>query len=195
MLKTGETLNAVKLLHAGQRLLGIFSPMPWLITIAQDRFLVVRLRQELQPPLKPDGSLNVKELGNLEFSNGNQRDAQTASTGSRRADANPRRHSVFRSTVYANKAWRQPLDFIPKRWHSKPELIRNKTGYAPFSTGRYGCMGKNLALMGLRTVAALLLTRFDIPLAPRADGKRLLEESEDYITTALESLMLCFKAR
>ncbi|KAK6584640.1 hypothetical protein PZA11_002864 [Diplocarpon coronariae] len=95
----------------------------------------------------------------------------------------------------ANKAWRQPLDFIPKRWHSKPELIRNKTGYAPFSTGRYGCMGKNLALMGLRTVAALLVTRFDIPLAPRADGKRLLEESEDYITTALESLMLCFKAR
>ena len=33
MLKTGEKHNAIKLLHEGQRPLGIFSPMPWLMMI------------------------------------------------------------------------------------------------------------------------------------------------------------------
>lgn len=35
----------------------------------------------------------------------------------------------------APKAWRQPLDFIPERWSTKPELIINKSAYAPFSIG------------------------------------------------------------
>ena len=61
--------------------------------------------------------------------------------------------------------------------------------------GRYGCIGKNLALMELRTVCALLVSKFDVSFAPGEDGMRLLEKSEDYFTIGLESLMLQFKAR
>ena len=62
-------------------------------------------------------------------------------------------------------------------------------------SGRYGCIGKNLALMELRTVCALLVSKFDASFAPGEDGTRLLEKSEDYFTIGLESLMLQFKAR
>jgi len=30
----------------------------------------------------------------------------------------------------------KPNDFIPERWSSQPELIKNKVGYAPFSLGK-----------------------------------------------------------
>lgn len=67
--------------------------------------------------------------------------------------------------------------------------------HADVKTGRYGCIGKNLALMELRTVAALLMTQFDISFAPGEDGNTLLEKSEDYFTIGLSELMLVFKAR
>lgn len=35
------------------------------------------------------------------------------------------------------------LDFVPERWFSKPEMIKNKDAFIPFSIGPYGCIGKN----------------------------------------------------
>jgi tryprostatin B 6-hydroxylase len=95
----------------------------------------------------------------------------------------------------AEKAWERSLDFVPERWYSKPEMIRNKTAYAPFSVGRYGCIGKNLALMELRQVTAKLITIFDVSFAPGEDGKKLLNDSEDYFTIGLADLNLQFKLR
>ena len=37
-------------------------------------------------------------------------------------------------------------------------------------TGRYGCVGKNLALREISYVIALLVTKFDVTLAPGEDA-------------------------
>lgn len=58
--------------------------------------------------------------------------------------------------------------------------------------GLYGCIGRNLALMELGTVAALLVMKFNISFAPGEDGKGL---SEDYFTIGQEKLMVQFKER
>ncbi|KAL2065841.1 hypothetical protein VTL71DRAFT_3511 [Oculimacula yallundae] len=289
MLKTGEKHNAIKLLHEGQRPLGIFSPMPWLMMImmqipgasagynrwlayceefaqkrkamkmeerdimswlleadpmssdpfkehmwlvgdarliivagsdttaasltylfyhlASDSSLVEKLRKELQPLVKPDGTFDNKELQNAEYLNGVINETlrlhppvpsgvsrvtpkEGLVVGEKRIPGETIVSVPLWTVGRSPKAWRQPLDFIPERWSSKPELIINKSAYAPFSVGRYGCIGKNLALMELRTVAALLVTKFDISFAPGETGNNLLEKSEDYFTIGLESLIL-----
>jgi cytochrome P450 len=45
---------------------------------------------------------------------------------------------------------------------------------ADHSQGTYSCIGKQLALMGLRVVTARIVTQFDIAFAPGKDGTDLL---------------------
>lgn len=71
----------------------------------------------------------------------------------------------------------------------------NKTAFAPFSIGPYGCIGKNLALMEVRTVTADLITKFDVSFAPGEDGRKLLHETEDYFSLGLGELNLVFNEK
>lgn len=32
-------------------------------------------------------------------------------------------------------SYERPDDFIPERWYSKPEMVKNQAGFAPFSSG------------------------------------------------------------
>ena len=61
--------------------------------------------------------------------------------------------------------------------------------------GPYGCIGKQLALMELRTVVSLLVSQFDIRLAEGEDGKKLLDESRDAFTLRMEALEVVFEER
>ena len=61
--------------------------------------------------------------------------------------------------------------------------------------GRYSCVGKQLALIEIRTVVAHLISKFDINLAADEDGQSLLQESEDNFTLALGSLKVVFEPR
>lgn len=63
------------------------------------------------------------------------------------------------------------------------------------STGPYSCVGKQLALMELRTVISLLISRFDISLAPGEDGSALLNDTKDTFTVRLGGLQLVFVER
>lgn len=56
-------------------------------------------------------------------------------------------------------------------------------------------MGKQLALMELRTVVSLLITRFDVSLAPGEDGSTLLNDTKDTFTVQLGALQLVFVER
>ena len=87
------------------------------------------------------------------------------------------------------------MSFVPERWFSKPEMIKNKDAFVPFSTGPMGCIGKNLALMEIRLLTTQLVTRFDVSFAPGEDGKRLLEKTKDHFTLGLGELDLIFKKR
>lgn len=49
--------------------------------------------------------------------------------------------------------------------------------------------------MELRTVACLLVTRFDIRLAPNEDGSSLIEKSLDTFTLQMGDLNLVFQER
>ncbi|EME77534.1 uncharacterized protein MYCFIDRAFT_44990 [Pseudocercospora fijiensis CIRAD86] len=89
-------------------------------------------------------------------------------------------------------AYAQPDEFIPERWYSRPELIRNPKALGTFSGGRFGCIGKNLAYMELRHVTASILSQFDVEFAPGEDGSKLLHESLDHFTMGLAPLHLCF---
>ena len=81
---------------------------------------------------------------------------------------------------------------MPERWYSKPEMIKHQDAFAPFSTGPFGCIGKNLALMELRTLTARLILEYDVSLAPGEDGTRLLFHTLDHFTMDLGDLDLVF---
>ncbi|KAE9366630.1 cytochrome P450 [Stipitochalara longipes BDJ] len=83
-------------------------------------------------------------------------------------------------------------EFIPERWFSRPELISNKVGYAPFSLGQQSCTGKQLALLELRTIVALLVTKFNINFAPGDDGKEVVENLTDHFAATPGKLKLIF---
>jgi len=106
--------------------------------------------------------------------------------------------------------YQQATEFVPERWYSRPEMVKNKNGFAPFSLGVLGhprifsrfpanysvgpwsCVGKQLALIELRSVIALLVSEMDVTFAPGEDGSRLIKDSKDYFTITLSDLKLVF---
>ncbi|KAF1354619.1 putative cytochrome P450 monooxygenase [Delphinella strobiligena] len=106
-------------------------------------------------------------------------------------------HACLRALImYQDESiYARPEDFLPQRWSSQPELIKNKEAFAPFSTGPYNCIGKNLALTELRTLTAHLIRRFHVALAPGEDGSALLTKSEDHFVTGLAPVNLVFTRR
>ncbi|KAH8808644.1 cytochrome P450 monooxygenase-like protein [Xylogone sp. PMI_703] len=96
---------------------------------------------------------------------------------------------------HLEKVYPHSEDFFPERWYSRPDLLPYKDCFAPFSVGRYSCIGKNLALMEVRTVTALLLLSFDVKFAPGEDGSRLLVDSQDAFTIFFAALNLVFSKR
>ncbi|KAL8822793.1 MAG: hypothetical protein Q9191_006478 [Dirinaria sp. TL-2023a] len=88
---------------------------------------------------------------------------------------------------HSSKHYINPDDFIPERWSSQPDLVKSQNAFAPFSldTGPFGCIGRNLALMEMRAVIAMLVSRFDIRLAEGEDGSGLLEGSVDCFTLGM----------
>lgn len=85
--------------------------------------------------------------------------------------------------------------FLPSRWSDRTDLIKNKDVFQPFSSGPFGCIGKNLALLELRLLTSQLITLFDVSFAPGETGKQLLEKSTDHFTMGLKPLNLIFKRR
>ncbi|KAL8793721.1 MAG: hypothetical protein Q9195_003662 [Heterodermia aff. obscurata] len=76
--------------------------------------------------------------------------------------------------------------------HPKPIDITNQPLH---NAGRYMCIGKNLALMELRIVTALLVSRYEISFAPGEDGTSLFRDMKDAFTAAPGDLRLVFQRR
>lgn len=93
------------------------------------------------------------------------------------------------------KIYTNATSFVPERWYSKPEMVSEKTAFAPFSAGVYGCIGRPLALLEIRTVVAKLVTIFDVGFAPGEDGHELLYKTRDHFTLGMGSLKLVFTKR
>lgn len=64
----------------------------------------------------------------------------------------------------------------------------------PFS-GPYGCIGKPLALLTVRTTLARIVTTFDISFAPGEDGHDFESKAHERFTVGFGDLMISFKPR
>ena len=95
----------------------------------------------------------------------------------------------------APRAFVEPNTFVPERWTTKPELVLNKDAFFPFSMGKFGCIGKQLALNELRTVITKMVLEFDVEFAPGEDGTKLLTESQDVFTMSNAELKLIWRER
>ncbi|KAF2682000.1 cytochrome P450 [Lentithecium fluviatile CBS 122367] len=85
--------------------------------------------------------------------------------------------------------------FIPERWTTRPHMVKDRRGFAPFSQGRFNCVGKALAMREMRLVIALLVTKFTVEFWDGEDGKRLFADMRDLFTAAPGRLDLRFKIR
>ena len=65
----------------------------------------------------------------------------------------------------------------------------------PFNVGAYGCVGKQLAYMELRSVLAKMLLNFDVAFAPGEDGSKLINETKDFFVLGLGDLEVVFTER
>lgn len=100
-------------------------------------------------------------------------------------------YSIHRSPA----AFEQPNDFVPERWTTRPQLIRNKKAFAPFLIGPFSCIGRQLAYAEIRTVVSKLVLSFTVALAEGESGERLLRGSLDNFTMTIGGLDLVFDAR
>ncbi|KAE8415293.1 cytochrome P450 [Aspergillus pseudocaelatus] len=99
-------------------------------------------------------------------------------------------------TVYRDsRAFERPDEFIPERWTTRPELVKDRSAFIPFSSGPYACVGKRLALMELRRVVAMILYSYDVALAPGQSAKSFWEGQLDTFTLVAPSLKLIFTKR
>lgn len=85
-------------------------------------------------------------------------------------------------------------DFRPERWHSDPSLIKDGSGFAPFSVGQHSCLGRPLALMEMRLVLAETLSRYSVTFAPNFDHASFLDRVHDCMSWHIGKLELCFTA-
>ncbi len=74
-------------------------------------------------------------------------------------------------------------------------MVKHKDAWGPFSSGPFGCIGKNLALMEIRLLTTELILKYAVKLAPEEDGNKLLYKSTDHFTMGLGDLMLVFEGR
>ncbi|CAG7558221.1 unnamed protein product [Fusarium equiseti] len=99
-------------------------------------------------------------------------------------------------TMYRDeRCFARPNEFIPERWTTKPELTIDSSVYAPFSTGRGACAGKQLGLMEMRYVLTEILSNYDISLAPGSKPETFIDGLRDCFTLELPKLNMVFKPR
>ncbi|KAI1620861.1 putative P450 monooxygenase [Exophiala viscosa] len=91
--------------------------------------------------------------------------------------------------------WPSPEAFLPERYSSRRDLMPYPGAFAPFSIGPYGCIGKNLAYLEIRMLAAQIVRLFDVRLADGETGEELLSGSKDHFTVGLGALRMCFERR
>ncbi|KAI0202863.1 cytochrome P450 [Astrocystis sublimbata] len=103
---------------------------------------------------------------------------------------NPR-YSIHRRDDCFEKA----DEFIPERWTTRREMIRNVSAYNPWGTGHYSCIARPMAIDVLRATTARLIKRYRFRLAPGETGKRVLEDMKDQLAPNPGNLTLIYELR
>ncbi|EWY92019.1 hypothetical protein FOYG_08925 [Fusarium oxysporum NRRL 32931] len=101
-------------------------------------------------------------------------------------------------TVYRDERYfTAPNDFVPERWMIKPEMVKDDSVFAPFSVGRYACVGKQLGLMEVGYATCTILHRFNICLFGEGTTTKpeFLKGLRDHFTLNAPELNVILTAR
>ncbi|KAI5919309.1 cytochrome P450 monooxygenase-like protein [Camillea tinctor] len=181
--------------------------------LAKDESHVLKLRAELDAEgIRNDGNLTVQKLHKLKFLDGFIRETlrlyPPVPGGTFRNT--PKEGVVINGQALpggvkviapqylihrSSKAFEDPDEFVPERWTTLKDRLVKKDAWFPFSTGKFACIGKQLALDEIRAVVAKMVLEFDIVFAEGETGRALLEESQDIFTMVMAKLNLCFIKR
>ena len=72
-------------------------------------------------------------------------------------------------------------------------MIHHKDAFGPFSSGPFGCIGKNLALMEIRLLTTELVRKYRVGLGEGEDGERLLRGSTDHFHYGVGGSYACVR--
>ncbi|EAW15346.1 cytochrome P450 [Aspergillus clavatus NRRL 1] len=89
----------------------------------------------------------------------------------------------------------QADQFIPERWTTRPEMVRNRAAFAPFGTGHHSCLGRALAMNDMRLVTARLVQKYNFRFPPGDKGEAVLRDLRDQFTSNPGRLRLIFEVR
>lgn len=90
----------------------------------------------------------------------------------------------------------RPDDFIPERWSSQPQLIKNRSAYIPFNIGPGNCPGRPLAMMELRSVIARTLQKYDVSFPKGYEFDiSFFKDVKDHFVAAVPKMELVFSKR
>ena len=99
----------------------------------------------------------------------------------------------------------KPHEWVPERWTSRPEMVKDRRAYLPFSMGRTVCAGKYFALMEMKVVVAKVVGEFEIGFPKGEEEKEgrygkegepeWLKGNKDFFTLWLPELRLCLVPR
>ncbi|RDW61829.1 cytochrome P450 [Aspergillus mulundensis] len=85
--------------------------------------------------------------------------------------------------------------FIPERWTTRPDLVRNRAAFAPFGTGSKSCIGRALAMNDLMLVTAHIVHHYEMRFPAGETGDEVGRDWVDNFTSTLGRLRLVFEER
>ncbi|KAL5042261.1 hypothetical protein BDW71DRAFT_200739 [Aspergillus fruticulosus] len=92
-------------------------------------------------------------------------------------------------------AFKDPNSFIPERWTTRPELVRDRSAFAPFGSGSHSCLGRALAMSDMMLVTAHIVRRYRLSFPPGESGDCVFAEWTDRFTSRLGRLRVVFERR
>jgi tryprostatin B 6-hydroxylase len=101
----------------------------------------------------------------------------------------------LRTMGRSESCYERAEEFIPERWYSRPDMIRQKGVFAAFGIGPFSCIGRALSLVEMRNIIVKILQRFDVEFAPREDGEAFMEGAKDHFIIEVPELQMAFKER
>lgn len=106
-------------------------------------------------------------------------------------------HTIFRDPRYFSP---DPEEFHPERFlnskdSEKSEAATNLAAFIPFSFGPENCAGRNLAVIELRVITALMVRQFDMKFASGYDQDEWPNSMEDYFVMKIGPLPVNIKSR
>ncbi|KAM0250781.1 hypothetical protein ACHAP5_001998 [Fusarium lateritium] len=108
-------------------------------------------------------------------------------------------YTLFHTPTYTmcrdERCFVRPDEFIPERWTSQPELVKDASVFSPFHMGRGSCAGKQLALMEVRYIFSEILSRYNFRAAPGTSPEIFVNGLRDCFTMEVPELKMVFTPR